>query len=898
MDGWNETENTELSGEITEGYFGEGSGNVRDAPKRKYPRKKNRMQNKESDYTGYESRFGFSTDNNREGSDVLETREQRNFTIDDTAAFTENDSRIFTPDSRKSFVESRKAEGVGNDESSVQESFNESKPKIDNSKNSVDKKKEYRKRLKAKAKEKREKQRKLTAEEARKDAESVDQSECIRLSDSYDATEISGGESGTDHIIQENDESWSYGFGNWEADSQQPESEVLNTCKSGEKGTSELHRSRTGDRRTVTGNAEKEITAGYEGNGIFYADSEVNDKKNSEPKTHNRSYRKSESQKSVPNIDLNRAGSAEKTASGKGSEPQGNPEISESPRKKTSLALFGGDEPNQSETGSRGNSRQVVGKLSGTGVKATEYSIHKAGSTISKATGEKDDNAGADAMRLAEQGGETVSRYGFYVARDVNDGIFTNGYKNGSDIVSETDTLTGPKPVKQVSDYTTDSIFDTSKKELSREEKKKLAYRRALKKKRRQAYRKAKKAAKETGKKTYDGAKTTAKAIKAVARRVAAAVLALPKALLIIVLLIIVLLLIGGEIAGTTISLTTEIASIWSAATYQSSPQMIDQADLEFSYMEMMLHEQIEDIEDEYEDFDEYSYTLGYIGHNPFTLINYLHAEYGTINSDAMAALEGLFNEMYKLELTPVQETRYRLVPKPPEEDEEESEENSEDATDESGTDGNEGDNNDENDEGSGDDRENEEDDEEPEYILEEYTVNILKVTLNSRSMEDVVTARLEGNATGKAIYAVLDITHGLLQFVESPVFETWSVESYCGYRINPYAGNPELHRGLDIAMSVGTAVHSAISGFVKEIGKDPLYGDYIVIENESGTTVKYASMSRISAILEARVNQGETVGYSGSCGSEPASLHMELLVNGAYYNPLFYTANIPLDAE
>ena len=40
MDSWNDTENTELTGEITEGYFSEGSGNVRDAPKRKYPGKK------------------------------------------------------------------------------------------------------------------------------------------------------------------------------------------------------------------------------------------------------------------------------------------------------------------------------------------------------------------------------------------------------------------------------------------------------------------------------------------------------------------------------------------------------------------------------------------------------------------------------------------------------------------------------------------------------------------------------------------------------------------------------------------------------------------------------------------------------------------------------------------
>ena len=811
MDSWNETENTELTGEITEGYFGEGSGNVRDAPKRKHLGKKGRIQDPG---------------------------------INDSPAFTEDDSRIFTPDSRKSFVESRKAEGVGTDESSVQESFSGSKPKNDNSVKSPDKKKEYRKRLRAKAKEKRENQRKLTAEEARKSAESVNQSESIRSLESNDAAETTCEETGTDYIIQENDRSWSSGFGNWEADSQQPGSGVLNTCKSGEKGT-----------------------VGYEGNGIFYADSEITEQ--ADTKVHSRSDHKKNDRKAMQSTKEKRADSAMKTASVKGPESQQKPDISESSGKKTSLALFGNDETGLPDTESHGNSRQVVGKLSGTGVKATEYSIRKAGSAISKATGEKDDNAGADAMRLAEHGGETVSRYGFYVAKDLTDRAFEESTKT----------------VKQVSDYTTDSIFDTAKKELTKGEKKKLAYRRALKKKRRQAYRKAKKAAQETGKKTYDGAKTTAKAVKAVVRRVAGAVFAFPKALLIILLLLIVLLLIGGEIAGSTVSLTTEAASILSAATYKSSPQMIDQADLEFSYMELMLRDRTDEIEEDYPDYDEYSYTLGSIGHDPFTLINYLHAQYGIINSDAMDGLNDLFNAMYQLKLTPTEETRYRLVPKPEEEEEDEEPEDDDEDSDEE----------DESDD-SGDD--GEDDDEEPEYILEEYTVSILKVELISKSMESVVEERLAGSSTGKAIYAVLNKTHGLVQYIGSPTLETWSVESYYGYRRNPYADNPELHRGLDIAMPVGTPVHSAITGFVKEIGSDPLYGDYIVIENDSGYTVKYASMSNISAIPESLVHQGETVGYSGSCGSEPASLHMEFMVNGAYYNPLFYTANIQPETD
>ena len=106
MDNWNDAENTELTGEITEGYFGEGSGNVRDAPGRKHPRKKRKIQNHESNYTGYESRHGFSTDENVNGSEVLSHERSGINSPDETPVFTEGDSRNFTPDSKKSFVES------------------------------------------------------------------------------------------------------------------------------------------------------------------------------------------------------------------------------------------------------------------------------------------------------------------------------------------------------------------------------------------------------------------------------------------------------------------------------------------------------------------------------------------------------------------------------------------------------------------------------------------------------------------------------------------------------------------------------------------------------------------------------------------------------------------------
>jgi len=824
---WNDTENTESSGEVTEGYFGESSDNARDAPRHKRPRRKAEPQDQESNYR----------DNNR------------SFTADDSTAFSEDEAKAFTEDGKRSFGEGSNKAFNDNSENHKSDSFNHNNSNSDGIKTSDDKKKEYHKRLKEKAKEKREAQNRLLVEETRKEAES---------DFSFDGS--NKGSSG-------------FGFGNWD-DTHASSESMLNTRKS--RRNAEVNTCNSGGESTSGQNSRTSYFGDYESDFSDFQNNAASGNKSSNQRnsqrdvsrTDQQSSRRIDNRNTGTNGNINRKNNADgnynaKTgladkgnSSGKGNSGKG---VSD---KKTGLTLFGGDETTPARP-----SKRVVSKTTDKSIKATDYSIHKAGETISKATGEKDDNAGADALHLAEEGGETVSRYGFYIARDIKDNF----------------TEAGTKAVKKTSDFTTDSIFDAPKEKLTKEQRKKLAYKKQLQKKRRKAAQKAKKAAKEAGKQTAEGTKKAVSAAKMVVKTVIRTVFAVPRAILIILLILLVLLLFGGEMAGSVTSLTTEAASILSAATYNSSPQMIDQADLDFSYMELMLREQIDEIEDEYPDYDEYTYTLGSIGHDPFTLINYLHAEFGTIDSDAMACLNDLFNAMYELKLTPTEEIRYRLVPKPPEEDEDESEDDTEEDEDEEDDDSGET---------EGDDgEEDEEEEEEPEYILEEYTVSILKVELISRSLESVVDGRLEGNSTGKAIYAVLNKTHGLVQYIGSPVFQTWSVESYYGYRRNPYGDYPELHRGLDISMPAGTSVHSAITGFVKEIGSDPMFGDYVVIEDDR-YTVKYASMGNISVIVDSLVHRGETVGYTGSNGSEPPSLHMELLVNGTYYNPLFYTEN------
>ena len=62
------------------------------------------------------------------------------------------------------------------------------------------------------------------------------------------------------------------------------------------------------------------------------------------------------------------------------------------------------------------------------------------------------------------------------------------------------------------------------------------------------------------------------------------------------------------------------------AASYLSQPAEIDATDLQFTRLELDFQNEIDNIEIDYPGYDEYSYNLGEIGHNPFTLIGYLSA--------------------------------------------------------------------------------------------------------------------------------------------------------------------------------------------------------------------------------------------------------------------------------
>ena len=127
---------------------------------------------------------------------------------------------------------------------------------------------------------------------------------------------------------------------------------------------------------------------------------------------------------------------------------------------------------------------------------------------------------------------------------------------------------------------------------------------------------------------------------------------------------VLILILLMSSISSCG-SMFSDGMSTMMAGSYMSIPAEIDATDLMFSELEMELQKEINAIETNYPDYDEYRYNLDAIGHDPFVLISYLSAVYTEFTaSEVESVVETLFEEMYELTITPTTETRTRTVTK------------------------------------------------------------------------------------------------------------------------------------------------------------------------------------------------------------------------------------------
>ncbi|MGB8427837.1 MAG: M23 family metallopeptidase [Desulfobacterales bacterium] len=119
-----------------------------------------------------------------------------------------------------------------------------------------------------------------------------------------------------------------------------------------------------------------------------------------------------------------------------------------------------------------------------------------------------------------------------------------------------------------------------------------------------------------------------------------------------------------------------------------------------------------------------------------------------------------------------------------------------------------------------------------------------------------------------------------------------WTTSSF-GYRISPFTGRREFHKGFDIANRKGTPVVSTADGMIAFAGPKGLLGNSVFIDHGHGMVTRYGHLEKVMVARGKPVKRGDTIGLMGSTGrSTGPHVHYEVHLNGIPVNPDKYILN------
>lgn len=183
------------------------------------------------------------------------------------------------------------------------------------------------------------------------------------------------------------------------------------------------------------------------------------------------------------------------------------------------------------------------------------------------------------------------------------------------------------------------------------------------------------------------------------------------------------------------------------------------------------------------------------------------------------------------------------------------------------------------------------------EYIENDswYTTKQEVVQEGSSGFREV-TAKLisrNGKETNREIIEENIITEAIPQIIqigtqEPPTF----IKPITGGRFTSGFGKRwgRMHKGIDWACPVGTAVKASCNGTVVSAGWSNGYGYCITIKHSNGMQTRYGHLSKILVNAGDKVSQGDKIALSGNTGrSTGPHVHFEIIVSGSQTNPLNY---------
>jgi murein DD-endopeptidase MepM/ murein hydrolase activator NlpD len=99
--------------------------------------------------------------------------------------------------------------------------------------------------------------------------------------------------------------------------------------------------------------------------------------------------------------------------------------------------------------------------------------------------------------------------------------------------------------------------------------------------------------------------------------------------------------------------------------------------------------------------------------------------------------------------------------------------------------------------------------------------------------------------------------------------------------------GSEEAHPGLDIAVATGSIVRASGGATVNQIGEDPEYGLFVLLDHPGGYQSMYGHLSRILVTAGSTISRREVIGLSGNSGRSSAPhLHFEIRQGGTALDP------------
>lgn len=241
-----------------------------------------------------------------------------------------------------------------------------------------------------------------------------------------------------------------------------------------------------------------------------------------------------------------------------------------------------------------------------------------------------------------------------------------------------------------------------------------------------------------------------------------------------------------------------------------------------------------DELQDEYgPDIYEFNYDLAEFGFSANTLVAYLAAKYGVfeLDDDIKDELQEIFDEMYVFSIYTTMEERE----------------------------------------------------------IEEDTSELKKICyikLIKKELEDVVEQRLTEEQLKQ--YRGYKLSTGGQQVYGPVMKENWSnkISSNFGDRIHPITGERKQHKGVDIAVPVGTKLYSPVKGKVTTAKYSDSAGYMVVIKDSKGWTVTFMHMDGFVVRNGQKIERGDFVGESGNTGNSTGP-HLHLQVNDSSGNPI-----------